>query len=166
MTDLIERMKQVLKSSDELEALQLLPEAIREIEELRATIKGKTFTVLSDDGEAWKARADLAQSTLDAAILAAKEEGFWIGRSTGGSRAEIDAAFRAMKDTQSRAKSPATQPRRSEMNRRNESRVFSITEERLREIAAMGQGEEQEAAIMGVMVDLVKQLSRLTGPKP
>lgn len=38
------------------------------------------------------------QSALDAALLAAKEEGFWIGRSTGGSRAEIDAAIRAMKE--------------------------------------------------------------------
>lgn len=27
----------------------------------------------------------------------AKEEGFWIGRSTGGSKAQIDAAIRAMK---------------------------------------------------------------------
>ena len=46
-------------------------------------------------------RADLAQSALDAALLAAKEAGFWIGRSTGGSRAEIDAALAEIRgDTQ------------------------------------------------------------------
>ena len=55
------------------------------------------------------------------------------------------------------------------MNRRNKSRVFSITEERLREIAAMDQGEEQEAAIMAAMVDPIQATVKVdgarTGPK-
>jgi len=43
-------------------------------------------------------------------------------------------------------------------------KVFSITEEKLREIAAMDQGEEQEAAIMGVMTDPIQ--SNVSNGKP
>ena len=49
-------------------ARTLLPEAIEEIEELRGTIQGKTFTVLSDDGEAWKARAEAAEAKANVMV--------------------------------------------------------------------------------------------------
>ena len=41
----------------------------------------------------WKARCEDAEAALDRRIAEAKEEGFWVGRQTGGTKAEIDAAL-------------------------------------------------------------------------
>lgn len=39
-----------------------------------------------------------AKAALDRRIAEAKEEGFWIGRQTGGSKAEIDMALTAIRN--------------------------------------------------------------------
>ena len=46
----------------------------------------------------WKARCEDAEAALDRRIAEAKEEGFWIGRQTGGSKAEIDMALTAIRN--------------------------------------------------------------------
>ena len=39
-----------------------------------------------------------AQAALDRAVAAERERGFWVGRSCGGSKAEIDAALAAIRE--------------------------------------------------------------------
>ena len=38
-----------------------------------------------------------AQAALDRVVVAERERGFWLGRSCGGSKAEIDAALAAIR---------------------------------------------------------------------
>ena len=39
-----------------------------------------------------------AQAALDRVVAAERERGFWLGRSCGGSKAEIDAALAAIRE--------------------------------------------------------------------
>ena len=65
-------------------------------EELEAKLRKSALQELSALGQA--SEAYQSQLAAEAKLAAERERGFWLGRSCGGSKAEIDAALAAIRE--------------------------------------------------------------------